>query len=94
MASITLWGQKCSGRLYNLTQTDILDTTIIWPSKSKNQGVTKSPTEAQNHGPSCNIYSKSSHIVNFTMKKPLEKNLNLTIYCPICEYPMEEIHFF
>ena len=73
MASITLWSQKYKGTLCNLTQTDIQDTTIILASKSRNQGVTKSPIETQKHEPSCNIYSQSSHDANFTMKNPLEQ---------------------
>jgi len=74
MASITLWSHKYTDRLCNLTQTKIQETKIILALKYGDQGVTKVPAKPQNHGPSCNIYSKPSHDKNFIMKKPLEQS--------------------
>lgn len=73
MASITLRSYKCSGRLCNLTQNNIRDTTIILELKYGNQWVKKSHAKPQKHGPTGNIYSQSSHDTNFTMKNHLEK---------------------
>lgn len=68
----TLWCQKCNGWLCNLTQTSIFDTNIVLASKSGNQGVMKSPTLPQNHGPLLRIYSFSWTVLNLTIKNPLE----------------------
>jgi len=60
------------GRLRNLTQTNILDTTIVLASKYGNHEVKKCLAEPYNHGPSHNIYSPFDD-ANFTMKKTLKK---------------------
>ena len=93
MASVTLWSQQCIGRLCNLTQTNIQDTTIILVSKYGNQGVTKSSQSPKTMDPLAIYFTILSWYKFYYEKAPREK-VNLTIYCPICEYPMEEIHWF
>ena len=72
IAAKTLGNQKCNGRLWSLTQTGILETTIVEGSKPGNQGVMKRPALPQNHGPSWRAKSFSLTESNFTIKKPLE----------------------
>lgn len=63
--------QKCSARLCSLTQTGIFETTMVLASKSRNQGVIKRPALPQNQGPYLMTLSRSSSVLNLTMKKPL-----------------------
>lgn len=49
--SNTLWCQKYNGRLCNLTHTGILESTMEFSSKPRNQGIMNRPALPQNHGP-------------------------------------------
>ena len=66
--------QKCKGRLCNLTQIGIFDTTIVLESNSRNHGVMNSLRLPQNHGLWLRIMFLSSYVLNLTMKNPLGHN--------------------
>lgn len=75
------------------TQTDIRDTTIILHRNLGTKGCRKVPQSPKTMDPLV-IYIHNPLKCKFYYEKALGAKVLITICCPICEYPMKEIHWF